>query len=148
MELYQLTVNHQASPIGVDAALSPYFGWKIRSKINNTRQAAYRLQLFSHDDCCWDSNMIESSDNAFICCPAPLQPHTAYQWRVTVRDNHGNEATAESSFETALGAYATQLCAAPKRLWHAATRHAVPQELYACRRPEKSATICHLLRRL
>ena len=102
MELYQLTVNHQASPIGVDAALSPYFGWKIRSKINNTRQAAYRLQLFSHDDCCWDSDMIESSDNAFICCPAPLQPHTAYQWRVTVRDNHGNEATAESSFETAL----------------------------------------------
>ena len=102
MKLCCLTVNHQVSPLGIDAGLSPYFGWKLESESNNTYQTAYRLQLFAGSACCWDSGKVEGAENAFIRCPVALQPRTVYRWQVTAWDNHGNEAAAESSFETAL----------------------------------------------
>lgn len=104
MKLYDLTVNHQIAPMGIDTAISPYFGWKLQSTANSTFQSAYRIQLSADGASCWDSGIMESSENAFIPCPAPLHPRTVYQWRVTVWDNHGNKAEAESSFETALAA--------------------------------------------
>lgn len=102
MELYDLTTNHRTSPLGTDPTSAPYFGWKLKSSVNNTLQTAYRLCLYDGTALCWDSGRVESPQNAFIPCPAPLCPCTPYHWLVTVWDNHGNSAQAESSFETAL----------------------------------------------
>lgn len=38
----------------------------------------------------------------FVCGPDLLRPQTFYRWAVTVWDNHGENTTAESSFETSL----------------------------------------------
>lgn len=102
MKLYGLTVNHRTAPLGTDPSSSPYFGWKLKSNDNNTLQTAFRLCLYDDTGICWDSKRTESAQNAFILCPVPLRSRTGYRWQVTVWDNHGNSAEAESHFETAL----------------------------------------------
>ena len=49
MNLYALTVNHRANPLGINAAEQPYFGWKLKSEKPNTMQAAYRLRIYADD---------------------------------------------------------------------------------------------------
>lgn len=45
---------------------------------------------------------METACNAFVCGPDLLRPQTFYRWAVTVWDNHGENTTAERSFETSL----------------------------------------------
>lgn len=82
----------------------PYFGWKLKSEKPNTMQAAYRLRIYADDTVCFDSGRVETACNAFVCGPDLLRPQTFYRWAVTVWDNHGENTTAESSFETSLSA--------------------------------------------
>ncbi|WP_455501344.1 family 78 glycoside hydrolase catalytic domain [Gemmiger sp.] len=102
MKLYGLTVNHRAAPLGIAPEEAPYFGWKLQSEARNTMQTAYRLQIYAGDAVMYDSGRVESSQNAFVSGPEPLQAATAYRWTVTVWDNHGQTTAAESNFETAL----------------------------------------------
>ena len=104
MNLSALTVNHRAEPLGIAPDAAPYFGWKLKSEERNTMQTAYRLLLYAGDALCYDSGRAETEQNAFIPGPDTLQPQTAYRLTVTVWDNHGETATAESRFETALSA--------------------------------------------
>lgn len=97
MELYGLKVNDRLHPLGI--GMTPYFSWKIKSKECGVLQSAYRIEVPG----CWDSGVVESRDQAFISYEGlPLRGCTEYRWRVSVWDNHGNKAVAESSFETAL----------------------------------------------
>ncbi len=97
MELYGLKTNERLVPLGVDG--TPYFSWKIRSDRKNVIQTAYRIEI----DGLWDTGRVECRKQAFIVYEgAPLSPCTAYQWRVTVWNNYGEQASAEDSFETAL----------------------------------------------
>ena len=106
MQLYDLTALHVAAPLGLDPATPPYFGWKMKSAVRGTKQTAYRLQVWAEDapqTPCWDSGEVESEQAAFVeYAGAPLAARTVYHWRVTVWDNHGHAAGAESNFETAL----------------------------------------------
>uniref|UniRef100_UPI0040287529 alpha-L-rhamnosidase N-terminal domain-containing protein n=1 Tax=Gemmiger formicilis TaxID=745368 RepID=UPI0040287529 len=102
MNLYALSVNHRVNPLGINSAEQPYFGWKLKSEKPNTMQAAYRLQIYADDTVCFDSGRVETTCNAFVCGPDLLRPQTFYRWAVTVWDNHGENTTAESSFETSL----------------------------------------------
>ena len=96
MELYSLKTNERLNPLGIDG--TPYFSWKISSCKNNIHQTAYRLEIPG----LWDSGRVESRRQAFIEYDGPeLEPCTEYRWRVTVWDNTGEKATAESYFETA-----------------------------------------------
>ena len=104
MNLYALSVNHRANPLGINSAEQPYFGWKLKSEKPNTMQAAYRLRIYADDTVCFDSGRVETAYNAFVCGPDLLRPQTFYRWAVTVWDNHGENTTAESSFETSLSA--------------------------------------------
>lgn len=104
MNLYALTVNHRVNPLGINSAEQPYFGWKLKSEKPNTMQAAYRLRIYADDTVCFDSGRVETACNAFVCGPDLLQPQTFYRWAATVWDNHGENTTAESSFETSLSA--------------------------------------------
>lgn len=63
MNLYGLTVNHRAAPLGVAPVETPYFGWKLESQTHDTLQNAYRLQLYADESICFDSGR--------ICCPSP-----------------------------------------------------------------------------
>ena len=102
MNLYALSVNHRVNPLGINSAEQPYFGWKLKSEKPNTMQAAYRLRIYADDTVCFDSGRVETARNAFVCGPDFLRPQTFYRWAVTVWDNHGENTTAESSFETSL----------------------------------------------
>lgn len=102
MNLYALSVNHRVNPLGINSAEQPYFGWKLKSEKSNTMQTAYRLRIYADDTVCFDSGRVETACNAFVCGPDLLQPQTFYRWAVTVWDNHGENTTAESSFETSL----------------------------------------------
>ena len=106
MNLYALSVNHRANPLGINSDEQPYFGWKLKSEKPNTMQAAYRLRIYADDTVCFDSGRVETACNAFVCGPDLLRPQTFYRWAVTVWDNHGENTTAESSFETSLSSKA------------------------------------------
>jgi len=47
MNLYALSVNHRANPLGINSDEQPYFGWKLKSEKPNTMQAAYRLRIYA-----------------------------------------------------------------------------------------------------
>ena len=49
MNLYALSVNHRANPLGINSDEQPYFGWKLKSEKPNTMQAAYRLRIYADD---------------------------------------------------------------------------------------------------
>lgn len=102
MQLYHLTVNHREQPLGVDPGSRPYFGWKMQSCQQNTRQIACRVTLAAEGSLLWDSGRLEQETGTFVPCGCDLQPCTRYEWTVTVWDNHGEQATARSRFETAL----------------------------------------------
>ena len=98
LELYDLTIEYKTEPLGIDA-VQPRFSWKLRSDGQNTVQTAYRLEVKG----LWDSGRVESGASILQeYLGFNLAPRTAYVWRVTVWDNHGETACAESRFETGL----------------------------------------------
>ena len=100
MYIYDLKTNHQKELLGLDTA--PWFSWKIGSEEENTSQTACRIVVKNGGETVWDTGMKESGESAFIAYGgAPLRSRTRYTVEVTVRDNHENEASASSWFETA-----------------------------------------------
>lgn len=106
MKLQHLTVLHEQTSLGIVPADNPqpYFGWQMQSDIPDTRQTAYRLQLQQRDGrVAWDTGRVESGQSSFVAYKGPaLASRTQYLWKVTVWDNHGETASAESRLETAL----------------------------------------------
>lgn len=102
MKLAKLKTLRMTEPLGID--VTPYFSWILESDTPNTLQASYRLTVAAPDSApCYDSGVVESDHNAYIPYAGPaLHSRTRYTWTVTVTDNHGNEASASSTFETAL----------------------------------------------
>ncbi len=99
MKLYSLRTNNTVSPV-VDRP--PYFSWRIASDENDTLQTSYRITVRKGSERVWDSGEVFSRAQSFIEYEGlPLVSRSVYHWRVTVRDNHGNEAEAEETFETA-----------------------------------------------
>lgn len=88
-------------PMGIDVA--PYFAWMIESEVPNTFQSTYQLKVFDESgDCVWDSGLADTAQNTYIpYAGKDLKSRTIYTWTVTVTDNHGHQASAASSFETA-----------------------------------------------
>lgn len=106
MELQQLTVFHEQTPLGVEPGNSrtPYFGWKLKSGRQDTMQTAYHLTVQRMDGMIvWDTGRVETAQNSFVSCQGlTLESRTKYIWRVIVWDNYGRKAAAQSWFETAL----------------------------------------------
>ena len=102
MELYALKTLHSTEPLGIDQ--TPYFSWKLKSGEQNTMQTAYQIRVCEEDGALfWDSGRRESEADSFVSYEGkPLLSRSLYHWTVTVWDNHGNETSATSSFETAL----------------------------------------------
>lgn len=103
MKLTHLQTLGMSEPLGIDR--SPYYSWMLDSDENDTLQAAYRLTLdkAASGERVWDSGRVAGRENAFVPYTGPaLESKTAYRWTVEVEDNHGNTASAEAGFETAM----------------------------------------------
>lgn len=101
MNVTNLMTLGVSEPIGIDE--KPYFSWMLESDMDNTVQKSYHLKVYSEEEMVFDSGIVESKKNSFITYEGkPLRSCTVYNWSVVVTDNHGNEAEANSVFETGL----------------------------------------------
>ena len=107
LQLQELKCNYEVEPKGI--AGSPVFNWKYISDRNRTLQEAYQLRIFCGGEKVYDSGRINSSQS--VCVEARafgVEPLKEYCWQVQIWDNHGQEATAESTFEGALNHWYAQ----------------------------------------
>lgn len=101
LKIERLTTGGATAPLGIDRA--PYFSWVLASTLPDTVQASYRITVSHDQQVAWDSGEVASREQAFIRYDGvPLQSRMRYVLTVSVRDNHGMQATAQSHFETAL----------------------------------------------
>ncbi|ARN19579.1 family 78 glycoside hydrolase catalytic domain [Piscinibacter gummiphilus] len=101
LSLDRLATGRADAPLGIDRA--PDFSWVLHCRTPNTLQVSYRITVTDGDQVAWDSGEVASRQQAFVRYEgAPLRSRTRYQWTLSVRDSHGQKASAHSSFETAL----------------------------------------------
>ncbi|MGN0405651.1 MAG: family 78 glycoside hydrolase catalytic domain [Bariatricus sp.] len=100
MKVYDLKVLHRHEPV-LDE--TPYFSWKLESEKKNVVQTQYHLAVFEKNEMVWDSGPRTESTQSFVLYEgAPLKSLTDYTWKLTVWNNYGEQASAESKFSTAL----------------------------------------------
>lgn len=98
--LADLVVEHQRTPIGIDCH-NPRFGWKLISLGYDVFQSAYRIELFCGSEPIADTGkIISDSSIENMIDNWVAEPMTRYDYRVSVWDNKGLSASAESHFET------------------------------------------------
>ena len=98
LTLRDFRVEYRLHPLGLDA-ICPRLSWKLVSDQKGTMQKSYRLKMSNG----WDTGMVRSNQNVCVCYDGPaLEAQTEYYLFLEVKDNHGNTASAETSFETGL----------------------------------------------
>lgn len=102
MQIVDLCVEYQKNPIGLDTA-KPRFSWKMASDRTDTMQTDFQIQVISEGLMVWDSGRQASGQSVLVEYAGPsLQAERIYEYRVIVRNNHGETAEAGGSFETGL----------------------------------------------
>ena len=102
-----LTVEHMTNPIGLDVS-EPRFGWKLESGKKNVHQTAYQIRLYKENELAADTGKLDRDTSIEVTAEGfRAEPKTAYQVEVTVWDNHGETASLEGCFETALATMET-----------------------------------------
>lgn len=101
LKLEQLKCEHLKNPIGIENR-NPVFSWILAGNEKNVLQTARRIQVYEQKKLLWDSEK-QMTDDSIACAYAgpELKPLTEYRWKVTVWDNHENEASAGAVFTTA-----------------------------------------------
>ena len=101
LQVHDLIIEYKTNPVGTDET-QPRFSWKLESDQKDTLQTAYRLTV-SNGEVMWDTGRVESDQSTLIeYMGTVFEARTAYNWNVTVWDNHGESATASACFETGL----------------------------------------------
>ncbi len=101
LSIQNLTVDYQKEPLAIETN-KPGFSWHIQSTQRGCRQQAYQLQVEEAHRVLWNSGRVSSDQMLNIPYEGPaLQPECCYGWRVTIWDQDGQTAQAESFFETA-----------------------------------------------
>lgn len=102
LKVTRLMVEHQTAPLGLDVT-RPCFGWVLDGDGQNVRQAAYALTVEAEGRPVWNTGRVDSGESVSVRYEgAPLASKAVYQVRLTVWDNRGERAQAETSFETGL----------------------------------------------
>lgn len=100
-----LLTDYQDKPLGMDNA-KPLFSWQMKaaSNLRNQFQKAYQIEVYNESgEKVWDSKKIESPSSVAIAYAGTvLKPVTEYVWKVSVWNQDGKTATAQSWFETGL----------------------------------------------
>lgn len=104
LEVKELTIEGQKNPLGINT-LVPSFSWKLTSDQLNTRQQAFRIQVFNSsdfankDNLMWDSKWKKSSQPLFNRYEGKsLVAGTTYFIQVEVKDNKGKIAKSEKAY--------------------------------------------------
>lgn len=101
----RLTVDDLARPLDTD--LTPRFGWLPQDSDPDEMQTAYKVEVAdAAGDLVWDSDKVTSSQQAYVEYDgAPLDPGSAYTWRVRTwdKDKLPSPWSEWASFETGLG---------------------------------------------
>lgn len=93
-------VEHQVTPLGIDIK-TPRFGWKLQSKLRDTVQTAYRLQIFADQKLEVDTGRVESEESTEVVIEGwETAPMTQYGVVVEVWDNKDRRVETETWFET------------------------------------------------
>lgn len=100
LQLYNLTVEHQSTPLGLDCS-SPRFGWKLGSTLGNVSQTAYQIEIYENGSLAANTGRVSREDSVENSIPnwSP-SPMTRYNVHLTVWDNQGRFAQGETWFET------------------------------------------------
>lgn len=104
VKIARLFSENLVEPMGLGVR-QPRFTWQLEGTVRNTKQTAYQLQVYAHDQLVWDSGKIQSDSSVFVAYRGPaLESNTHYRWAVTVWDNHtGHAARSDlASFHTGL----------------------------------------------
>lgn len=95
MKIKELKVLNMTEPCGIGD--SPYFSWIIESDRQDTVQTVYSLVVKSSNSVVWDTGKVECSKNSFIPYKGKmLKSRCRYSVQITIWDNYGNEASAET----------------------------------------------------
>ncbi len=97
MKITDLTINHLVAPLGYDLG-TPRASYLIQA-VQGKRQVRRRITVRTTQTV-YDSGIVETGDFANIELPIQLEPCTRYFWQVWAWTEAGEEATAESWFET------------------------------------------------
>ncbi len=100
LKLYDLTVAQVASPMAAPVS-GTRFGWKLCSDKQDVFQTCYRLTLTADTDS-FDTGVVDSSASNEVTVSHTLKTGTRYRMTVTVTDNQGQRASAETQFDTAI----------------------------------------------
>lgn len=102
MQITDFKIEYRVNPIGVDSA-APRLSWKMETDTENTVQKSYHLIVTKGETTVWDTGLVESDKSiCIVYAGAPLLPQTQYQVALTVATNHGEQASAKTTFETGL----------------------------------------------
>lgn len=105
MSIYNMKTENMINPLGIDKE-KPFFGWKMKADGYDIKQDIYRIIVSKNEDMTdivWDSREEKSDISQNIRYNGEkLEKSTRYFWSVFVRDNNGNEHTANAFFETGL----------------------------------------------
>lgn len=105
LSIYDLQTEYRANPLGIDS-LEPRFSWKMKTSAHDIVQTSYQIAIFSQNGTVWNTGEVQSDQSVHVTYKGKaLLPTTRYEVKVTIKDNHGNTATAEGWFETGLMNY-------------------------------------------
>lgn len=100
--IYDLRVNDLIKPIGVDDT-TPAFSWKMASDAIGAKQTAYSIVVKEGETEAWNTGWVTSdASNGVNYAGSSLKASTRYTYTVSIKDQNGDVASAESYFETGL----------------------------------------------
>jgi len=98
----EILVEYRKEPIGLDL-LNPRFTWKLISDENGTEQTSYSIKILSGDEIMWDSGIVHTAQSAHVEYRGKaFEPRTRYDVILVVSDNHDNNASKRTFFETGI----------------------------------------------
>ena len=108
IEVSSLRCEYMDNPLGIDNS-SPQLSWKLKSKVNNQRQTAYRILVASdavtlnkNIGDLWDSGKVDSSDETGANYSGkPLVSGQECFWKVMVWDRDGQKSNWSKQKQTA-----------------------------------------------
>lgn len=100
LRVERLKCEHLETPRGIETQ-HPVFSWTLASDRKNVTQTACRLELHKDGELLWDSTkQCTEQSISHVYEGSELEALTTYRWKVTVWDNQGETADAESEFMT------------------------------------------------
>lgn len=128
LEIYDIKIEQMECPLGLDVE-APAFSWKLKSSKQNIKQTGVQIKVTNSatKELCWDSRVLACDCSVGICYGgSPLQPQTAYEVEVEVKDQNGDLAQGKTYFET--GMMNPDISAWEGAKWIGAPEHALAAE--------------------